>query len=238
LSETIIEIIAIGAVTITALVLLYRDEVDFRRTTASLAALAQGLPLRPQQLAPPRTHPLILVRIALVSFPILVLSLVANIAQILGPFWPTPPRIIPAPPTLGPAFNVPFQIENKSTMFALEHVQIRCVFDKVLMGPLIITNSRVYLKETGSIAPDTPAWYICPFQGTVPPDTRILSATIHFWISYDSPWPNGNRVDYMSEPFTLNVDSVPVPMAPGRSASLKTDTVYQNLANSSITTIF
>lgn len=130
---------------------------------------------------------------AIVQFPLLILSIASNIVTVLGPVWPTAPIFSPSYPSAASPFEVPFSIENKSSLFPLNNIRIRCVIKDVVSG---IGHNRVsdvtltHEIQGQSIKPSSSNIYTCPFNHFISmPNDFIAYAKIQFEYRYDTIYP-------------------------------------------------
>ena len=156
---------------------------------------------------------------------VLILGVIASIYGIWGPVWPTAPEFSPGAPSSSLALDVPFNVANKSSLFAIGNLTIKChvifarltVSHKILRNVTIGIESRPYDPKQplarNNIKPGGISSYVCPITGgpiagfgPTPefPDDKLETATIEFFSEYDSRLPWGARVQASSEVFTLN----------------------------------
>ena len=100
-------------------------------------------------------------------------EIVANIVQVWGVPWPTAPSFVPGLPSFGVAFDIPFQVENKSILFGLHNLKIRCrisgkVPDQPTVGGIVLgPNNVVGANGTNELAALSTAPFICPLRGAI-----------------------------------------------------------------------
>jgi hypothetical protein len=140
---------------------------------------------------------------------------------VLGPPWPVPPSFSPGPPSSGSAFDIPFQVENKSALFGLNNLKITCIVDDALAksheGPGSITfgpNVGFAVQGSNQLGRLLSGPYICPVRRMIrmgtedAADMALQRAQIKFVSEYNSRllWGRSRAED---GPFTLITATVP-----------------------------
>ena len=180
-------------------------------------------PTTPQM---PAHHRLWLVAKVLVSFFVAVIGLAASVYAIWGPPWPTNPSFSLGPPSSGAAFDVPFQVENKSVLFGFSNLKISCKiagFAKSQLGPGFIKfgeNSLFSARGTNNLPSLSSGPYTCPIRGTAKIGERdavdlMQSAQVSFISEYDTRifWGISHAED---GPYTWITTTVPPRWERGR----------------------
>jgi hypothetical protein len=147
-----------------------------------------------------------------------VLGLVASIAGLWGPFWPTEPIFSPGCPSNSSPFDVPFTVSNKSIIFPINDMTITCIIDNV---KFTVFSKNGSISEYNNINTEVLignyikandfSSYTCPLFKiiTIKPDPILKYAQIDFLSEYDSPWPWRKRTQSKSGPWTLDTSTSP-----------------------------
>jgi hypothetical protein len=198
-------------------------------TAQSLATAARSLSMLQGQPAPPaaqsttltspaenvpRRHwswSLRVIFLLLWSLLIVALDQTANIVGIWGPFWPVEPIFSAGAPAFGFAFDIPFSVTNKSSVFPIRNLTVTCVVSgqaKGSLGTIFSTkNASIHTDVVSTLSPLETAIYSCPLRGAMRIDTGdaadvIKSGTVKFRSKYDARiW--GDRAQSEDGPFTL-----------------------------------
>jgi hypothetical protein len=154
-----------------------------------------------------------------VSVALSVLAVATAFYTFFGPFWPTEPEFSPSYyPSSGSPFDVPFDVTNRSGIFALHDLSIFCGLIDVKMS----YNSHFHDFSMGSTGknylPELSSQpYVCPFTqllsvlSMMREGETIKSAQIQFIASYDDQfyWPMITPRKTMSKVFELDTDISP-----------------------------
>jgi hypothetical protein len=150
--------------------------------------------------------------------PIAVLGFVL---AVWGPPWPVPPSFSPGPPSSGSAFDIPFQVENKSALFGFNNLKITCIVDSAFAksheGPGSVTfgpDLGFAVQGSNQLERLSSGPYICPVRRTIrmgtedAADMALQRAQIRFESEYDSRllWGRSRAED---GPFTLITTTIP-----------------------------
>ena len=126
---------------------------------------------------------------AMVQFPLLILSVVSNIVTLRGPVWPTAPIFSPSYPSAASPFDVPFNVENKSSIFPIKNVHITCIIKNVETKSTHAQISNVAIMHEIAnqiIEPSSTRIYTCPLSSTIAlPEDFISNAAIEFKYEYE-----------------------------------------------------
>src|ERR1700730_11535207 len=116
-----------------------------------------------QQLgSPPRKYRRFLKIMGLIfGSPVALLSL---IYAVLGPPWPTEPIFAAAFPSSGFPLDAPFIVTNKSVLFRISSLEIKCHLVSARIDHIKMTNLMVstYIKNKLNVHETRP--YTCPFR--------------------------------------------------------------------------
>lgn len=150
-----------------------------------------------------------------------VIGLVASIAGIWGPVWPTDPVFSPNAPSFASPLDVSFVIQNKSILFTVNNPKLSCrIFSFHTEDNRVNIDGgglRVQVTDAPSatkIKPEGFASYVCPINQLKFPGTTIKDAKLSFIVEYDSIVPQ-HRTTTESQVFTLNTSTVPAQWTPG-----------------------
>jgi len=149
---------------------------------------------------------------------------VATLDTLLGGrIWPTAPSFVPGYPSSGFAWDVPFTVSNKSALFPVNHLVIKCWIHSIQSKKGgSFREFTVGIAGENSLASLQSAPYTCPFSTIFPnltlePDDKITEAIIEFGSEYESRVPfSKNRDPVFSGPFTLNTKTTPPQWVAGR----------------------
>jgi hypothetical protein len=140
-----------------------------------------------------------------------------------GPPWPTPPVFVPGYPSSGgpySPFDVPFTVTNKSALFPIKNLEIRCVLQPVRLTTITIKDIAVGgLPNNNKLNPLQTGHYTCPFNQTFLlnfANDRIIEAHIIFETKYVTPfklWRWQSEVNPAD--FTLITSTIPPQWTPG-----------------------
>ena len=94
-----------------------------------------------------------------------ILALATAFYTFIGPFWPTEPEFSPSYPSNGSPFDVPFDVTNRSGVFAIHDLSISCG----LIGVKTTYNSHFHDFSVGSTGNNylrelSSQVYMCPLQ--------------------------------------------------------------------------
>jgi len=96
---------------------------------------------------------------------IVILGIVASIAGIWGPIWPTDPEIHPHDVLNGSSFILPFTVQNKSIVFEIPDAEFTCgvdwVFYKDARGSKGVFSAIAFVNGNFSIAARQTINYQC-----------------------------------------------------------------------------
>ena len=148
---------------------------------------------------------------------LLLLSLAANIAQIWGPFWPAPPVFLPTAPGAGSPMSIPFQVENKSTIFSINNIKFEChIRNFVTKNNIKVDAITAQAGNSSSISAADSGFYVCPFDSIFrfPTGDEFVSAEISFAFEYDGIL---GRHTGESGVFTLDMKHAPPRWLAGKS---------------------
>jgi hypothetical protein len=151
------------------------------------------------------------------------LALLGFVYAVWGPPWPMQPVFEAGAPSFGYAFAVPFKVSNKSGLFGLNNLHIRCglvaqVRGEPPGGGTINFGSPGHPTfmdvqgQNGHLAAGDTASYTCPFamlRISAGPNSTIRFAEMLFEREYDSPWPWGGRKIVRSPTSVLDLSTVP-----------------------------
>ena len=133
-----------------------------------------------------------LVTKVLASFFVAVVGLAASVYAIWGPPWPTNPSFSPGPPSFGAAFDVPFQIENKSLLFGFSNLKISCKIAAIAKSQFFAFNGDAIFLARGpnDLSPLSSGPYVCPIRGSFKNGEKdgfdlVQSAQVIFLSEYD-----------------------------------------------------
>jgi hypothetical protein len=156
---------------------------------------------------------------------VILLGVIASVYGIWGPIWPTAPEFSLGAPSFSLALDVPFNVANKSALFDIRNLIIKChvifarlsVSHKFLQDVTIGIEGRPYDPNNplarNNIKPGGVSSYVCPMIGgpiagfgPTPqfPEDKLGTARIEFLSEYDSRLPWSTRVQASSGIFTLN----------------------------------
>jgi hypothetical protein len=135
-----------------------------------------------------------------------ILGAVGTLSALLGgPLWPTNPEFsVPAPFSITP-FQVPFLVRNKSGVFTLRNLNIRCFLDDVyfagepvermhISGGMYVTDGLNISTGQDFLGPARDGFFTCPFEGVFGSRRiEITSAKIHFDYQFDLTPFGGHR---------------------------------------------
>jgi hypothetical protein len=158
-----------------------------------------------------------------------VFTVVAFVSGVWGPPWPTEPSFSPNTASFGSALDVPFIVENKSSLFALSNLRIIChPVSLVARGP---TGAEITIGDNVTIGPPparamvinalppmTSTSFACPIRGAIVVDgkdaaDRTIKARLSFISEYDSRLFWG-RSRTESGVFSLDTATIPQQWVP------------------------
>jgi hypothetical protein len=140
-----------------------------------------------------------------------------GVVTLVGPFWPTQPVFSPQPPAASPsAFDIRFNVENRSALFPIDELRIRCILREVTVvaehSNLAIGTFVPPASGPNSIGSATTGVYKCPLKDLVRVGDKdwgevLKEAELSFEATYRQ-WPFGHRTRN-SEKFTLDSAASP-----------------------------
>lgn len=158
-----------------------------------------------------------------IEIPLLILSLLANVIQILGgPFWPTAPEFLVGPYSFGAPLDASFVVQNRSILFPVRHPKFFCnpISLHTEDNRVNINNGYNVLVGTTAanddISPNDTAPVRCALSQIHFPGTQLRDAQIRLIIEYDSWIPFRGRVSAVSDVFTLDTKLVPPQWVKGK----------------------
>jgi hypothetical protein len=151
------------------------------------------------------------------------MGLLVGVYAFWGPPWPTEPTFTPGAASFASPFAVPFSITNKSAVFELNNLKIKCGIASQIEGERPAGGTMVFGRRGNPIYVQTDGApnrlkagetrsYTCALamlRFSVGPNPNILFAEMIFESEYDSPWPWGARTISKSPAFTLDLATMP-----------------------------
>lgn len=169
------------------------------------------MPAPQQQIEPPppKFRQLLKIMGLIFGSPVALLSLIYAIA---GPPWPTEPIFSPGFPSSGFPLDAPFIVTNKSVLFRISNLGIKCHLISARMDNINVTNVVVSTNIKNRLNVHETRPYTCPFRSFFPIaniNGRFSEAEINFTSEYDSPWPWVGRTHSFSSLFSLDQNTNP-----------------------------
>lgn len=175
-----------------------------RRAVVKATGRPAKLPPIPQQQSQPTpphrkwTQAAVWVASAVIT----AMGLVATIASIWGPIWPTYPDVRPAGSDPGSPFSLPFSITNRSIIFGHGAAKTTCIVIQMkTMEDATLTNVRLGIWLPKEIGPAESANVSCGIR--VPPND-VISVEMEISLEYRvrllgfDLW----HTTYLSKPFS------------------------------------
>lgn len=129
------------------------------------------------------------------------------------------PYFFPGAPSFGAAFDIPFDVENRSFFFEFSNLKISCRFQGQAEGPggsKIIFGPNVTILAQGSnrLQPLSHGSYVCPVRSVAVIDGKnvaelFYSAQISFISEYNTRLFGWRRSRDEDGPFTLITTTTP-----------------------------
>jgi hypothetical protein len=141
-----------------------------------------------------------------------VIGLVASVAGLWGPIWPTEPIFSSAFPSSGLPLEVPFAVANKSVIFPIRDLNIRCGLISVRTAKNNAVGKIAVAGFGGNILnPRESRTFTCAFHQVflLSPDDNLISAQVQFISEYKSRLPWKKTTQSESDVFSLNTRTIP-----------------------------
>jgi hypothetical protein len=109
-----------------------------------------------------------------------------------GPPWPTSPKIDPGAPAYSPAFSIPFEVRNPSSLFYMHRTIFECEMEniKTNQGRVIsVLNTQIASTRDTAIAPKAARPFTCLFPLTLAPGEAIVAARLSIMAQWHSEIP-------------------------------------------------
>jgi hypothetical protein len=165
-----------------------------------------------------RTHPYWTAVSGFLTFAGLLFGIVSGLPAIFGgPPWPTAPVFSPGSPSFGAALDVPFKVDNRSVVFWITGLRIRCKVEGKVPDQPGMTNTTfgpnfVGANGTNAIAPNSSAPFTCPMRHSFVIGRDVTDIIRHSRVTFISEYDGHlsfGRASFEDGPFTWNTDTVP-----------------------------
>jgi|ERR1700735_575315 len=146
------------------------------------------------------------------------LGLVATLSEILGgPLWPVSPDFQAGYPSAESPFSIPFTVKNKSGVFSMNKMEIRCGIDIETNVGSFFRNFSIGSLETSELPALQSRPDKCKFDKAFrfDPPQSIRRARISFVGQYETIWPWGT-FKFDSGEFNLDTTTSPAQWTHGK----------------------